>query len=657
MKEEIKVGYWQQKILEEGYQPEFVCDPGQYREKNNRSALDHMDWVREKVGEWEREGHVTKLTEPAWCTSPLSVSHKAELGTGKVKKRLCLDLSRHVNAHLREQHVNYQDLTATECLRQEKDYMCVFDLDNQYFHVQLKESVRKYFGFAIVDEKGQEQFYHSNVMIYGFAAAGAVVTRLITPLQAFLHDKGINTSIYMDDGQVIGRSKSEAQAAMHTTLQTFQFAGWNIQWTKTVEEPQQEVKFLGFHINSTDMTYSVAEEKQADLESRAEITRKVAEEGWKIRARDVAAVIGKATSMRQSHGTVLHMATRKLQHTMGVVVNTAGWEGEVRLGQAEIAELRWLEDNSRKFNGRGIRDEGVEKTVVFGTEMRKEERDCGQDCGQQLKNTIQDGAWILRFDGDIEKIDENPACTCCCNGEEELDKVTEFLNNQDTKSRWQKVLWYTDSKNGYRWLKNGTRNSQVTRQLLTIKWLELQKRIDIQPVWMTTTWEDTTEADARSQSSTSTDEWGLTQEDKDKIFQQLEIQPTVDAFAASRNTVCDRFYSKGPQTGSMGINFFGQTLSSAEIYYCCPPVHEIGHTIKKLKKTEGVTALLVVPEWKSAPYWSMLREGNNFVAEVKRYVVWKPERFQNPGSAASVFAREATTTIFAAIYRTGEKHD
>ena len=219
------------------------------------------------------------------------------------------------------------------------------------------------------------------------------------------------------------------------------------------------------------------------------------------------------------------------------------------------------------------------------------------------------------------------------------------------------MLWYTDSKNGYKWLKKGTRNSQITEQILAIKWLEVEKKIEIQPVWMSTTWEDTVKADEMSRASTSTDEWGLTEDDKHTIFQQLNIQPTTDAFASSRNSICQKFFSKGPQIGSTGINFFGQFLSPEEVYYCCPPVHEIGHTIKKLRRTKGITAVLVVPAWRSAPHWGMLRERNGFTKEVKRFVEWKPSRFVNTGSQASVFAKGASVRILAAVYCTGKEKD
>ena len=65
-------------------------------------------------------------------------------------------------------------------------------------------------------------------MVYGFAAAGSVVTRLIKPLQGYLHNRGIRSAIYMDDGQVVASSAEKTRQDMETTLQVFQQAGWNI---------------------------------------------------------------------------------------------------------------------------------------------------------------------------------------------------------------------------------------------------------------------------------------------------------------------------------------------------------------------------------------------------------------------------------------------
>lgn len=142
-------------------------------------------------------------------------------------------MSRRINKLAQPQHIALDDLRATEAMREEGNYMCIFDLENQFFHVKLAEEAKEYFGFAITREDGQEEYYHFNGLIYSFTTAVAVVTRLIQPIQAYLHVRGVQSAIYVDGRQVQGRKKEETEAAMRLTLQVFQLVGWNVQWRKT----------------------------------------------------------------------------------------------------------------------------------------------------------------------------------------------------------------------------------------------------------------------------------------------------------------------------------------------------------------------------------------------------------------------------------------
>jgi hypothetical protein len=90
-------GEWQQKVLEHGFYTAFKLQPSRYRERNNASEIKDLDVVRAKVAEWLGQGAIMQPQEPAWCTSPLSVSVKWDSQAGQAKKRAVLDLSRHVN--------------------------------------------------------------------------------------------------------------------------------------------------------------------------------------------------------------------------------------------------------------------------------------------------------------------------------------------------------------------------------------------------------------------------------------------------------------------------------------------------------------------------------------------------------------------------------
>ncbi len=155
MKDIIGAGKWQENVLRHGLSLNFKKEPGKYREKNNMSAVKQMEVLKDKVAEWVKEGHVEKLAEPAWCTNPMSVAAKYDPVKDETKLRPVIDLSRHVNTCVKESHVKLDNLSLAEELIEKGDYMASFDLANQFFHVRLNPTDRKYFGFALPTEDGR----------------------------------------------------------------------------------------------------------------------------------------------------------------------------------------------------------------------------------------------------------------------------------------------------------------------------------------------------------------------------------------------------------------------------------------------------------------------------------------------------------------------
>jgi hypothetical protein len=142
------------KTLKDGLVLDFKRQPSRYMEDNNGSAKRNMTAVREKVDEWVAGGYAEVLTEPAHCCNPLSVVEKYDVMNDKMKLRVVLDMSRHVNNCIEDWPVKLDDLTVAESILEPFDYLTAFDLKNQFFHVQLHPSQKKYFGFAVPDTNG-----------------------------------------------------------------------------------------------------------------------------------------------------------------------------------------------------------------------------------------------------------------------------------------------------------------------------------------------------------------------------------------------------------------------------------------------------------------------------------------------------------------------
>ena len=286
--EVLKAGSWQTNVLKNGLSLDFVSRPGMYREKNNKSAVKNMDTLKEKVAEWLADGHIQKVKHAPWCTNPMSVAVKFDPVRDETKFRPVIDLSRHVNKHVKVSHVKLDDLTVAEELISKDDFMASFDLANQFFHVRLNKADRKYFGFALQTEAGEQEYYQFKVMAYGYSPAVEVVTRLLKPVKAYLHELGIKISIFVDDGRVSASAPGETWEKFQFALTVLQLAGWNIQWKKTSTEVSQQLLHLGFVTDSVQMRYFLPREKEVLVQKLLQQTIEVASEGKPIPALELA---------------------------------------------------------------------------------------------------------------------------------------------------------------------------------------------------------------------------------------------------------------------------------------------------------------------------------------------------------------------------------
>jgi Reverse transcriptase (RNA-dependent DNA polymerase) len=339
MTQEIGVGEWQEKLMVEGLQLEFSKEPGRYMEPNNKSAEQHMEVVREKVAKWVEQGYVEKLTSPAWCTNPLTVAAKYDAYKQEVKLRPCIDLSRHVNKHIKQQHVKLDGLDSAEQLIEQGDFLTSFDLENQFFHVFLRPEDRKYFGFAVPDDRGNMQYYQFAVMAYGFSPAVAIVTRLLQPVKAYLYKLGIKLTLYVDDGRIVAKTEKLAVEQLRMALLVLQLAGWNIQWAKTDLKATQRQLHLGYITDTVQMKYYFPEEKKVLFDQQLTSMLSRSRAGESIAAKEWASVLGRLQSMQRSHGKIVQIMSRACQHALGVAVSAGGWEAQVQPQQDCMREM------------------------------------------------------------------------------------------------------------------------------------------------------------------------------------------------------------------------------------------------------------------------------------------------------------------------------
>ena len=218
-----------------------------------------------------------------------------------------------------------------------------------------------------------------------------------------------------------------------------------------------------------------------------------------------------------------------------------------------------------------------------------------------------------------------------------------------TKKSGQIVYWLTDSKCNYSFLKFGSRKPYIQKIILQIKLFELRYDFCIIPIWAPRTNALIAMADAGSKFSTSTDEWSIDRISFENICSKFGTWPTVDAFASSENRRCSKFFSKIPQIGSMGTNFFAQHLSPEEVYFCCPPPKLIIYALKHFFSFRNCTGVFICPLWKSANYFTFIVHGQRMAPFVLDYFIFNP-RFT---SKQGVFKGYKNFNMIAILVKSG----
>ena len=193
----------------------------------------------------------------------------------------------------------------------------------------------------------------------------------------------------------------------------------------------------------------------------------------------------------------------------------------------------------------------------------------------------------------------------------ELEAVDRVLKSSVDRTKGKSVKIYTDNKNVSQMLKVGSRKTYLQQKALSV----LNTCRDYSVV-MSCDWiprEENMKADLLSRQS-DCDDWGI-EHWVYAYLSKLWGNFTFDRFVSDYNTKCDRFNSKFYCVGTSGIDAFKYNWSG-ENNWLVPPPTLIPKVINKLKR-EKCEGTLVIPEWKSAPYWCMLTHNSKFSEFVK----------------------------------------
>jgi hypothetical protein len=419
------------------------------------------------------------------------------------------------------------------------------------------------------------------------------VTRLLKPVKSFLHRLGVRFSIYVDDGRIAAATAESCLLHLCFTLHVSQLAGWRVQWKKTMIHPTTRLLHLGFITDSVTMTYSITPDKWSSFVAVADTLIAAAASGRPVSVRTLASLLGKLASFRRSHGPIVRVLSRHLQHDLGSHIAIHDWHSSLTLSPAATTELPRLVSLLPSFNHRRISSAAEESLTTAAADLP-----LPATCPPPppLSPLHQ---YRLAVDGSFSHC---PDAAIASPGYH-LELVTAVAFLSSLASCPPLIYWLSPSRIFCDLVLHGSLDPFLNALVFDLLSICSSFGSEFHPIFSPASSPAIAAADARFALSRSTDEWSIDRQSLSQIFLSLDFHPDVDGFASRFNTVCPVFFSASPQLHSAGVNFFSQVLDPRRRYFICPPPKLLSPALQHCLKFPGVLALFILPDWPSAAFW------------------------------------------------------
>lgn len=620
------------KILKEGYEIPFKCSPEPYYERNNKTARDNMQVVRQIVADMVTKGIVKIVKERPRVVSPLGLVSKVQ-EDGSIKHRLVFDASRHVNLYINLPHVRLNHLDKALEITRENDFQIVYDLASAYYHIKIKEEQQEFLGAAFLNSDGSEVYFKYCHLPFGLSSAVHIITKIWKPITQYLNKIGIRNTIYIDDGRILAVSKEEAEDLAIRTYNIITKAGWAIEKEKS-DKPNASSKlkkYLGFLIDTEkmkicapEMKIKAVKEQIVDLIARHDVPVK-----------HLAAVLGRIISLEYSHGMLVRVTTRSGYTAIANHTDHHGWKGSVVVSENIRKEFKFLAENIIEKNGTIIKSSTLEvslESIVPGPQAKR----------SQVRNHIKGDKIFVSDSSELKTFVYNLSA----GGTTELigsfteeerswsSGARELLALSWTLKQWSmtgmhnntSVYWLTDSENVVTFLEKGSRKPAIQNLLFELVELCFKLGIHIMPIHLFRSDPRITLADEGSRRLDS-DNWSIDHHSFESLRQMRPLE--VDMFSDGNNARLPKFCSLYYAPGTLAVDAFTIIWETLGCLWLCPPVSQLIRICHRIRKSK-CHGILVLPVWKTSNFYNLFFDDSGLPKEPFTLIkLWHPYIIQN----------------------------
>ena len=485
--------------------------------------------------------------------------------------RIILDLTE-LNKHVTYRHFKMDTLQTALDLMTPNCYMASVDWKDAYYSVPVATDMRKFLVF-----RWEGEAFQYTCLPNGLACAPRVFTKLTKVIFSQLRKIGHVSTSYIDDCLLLAKTSKACVQNIKATIELSEKAGFLVHDEKSVLKPTQKIVYLGFWLDSTNMTITLTSEKAQKIK----VACKNLLQSQKTSIKNLSRVVGLlvASIPGVQYGKLLY---RSLDNHKSAALkeNKGDFTAQTELTQTCKQDLLWWAENIEHESRNIITPK---PDVVIETDA-------------------SDMGWGACIKGDSSQSTGGHWS--------ELESM-EHINYRELLAAWFGIQCFNSSRSGIHikilsdntttvaYLNNmgGTKKkcNNITRQIWS--WCHSRKN------WISAAHlpgKKNLQADKESRSIHDNMEWSLHPEAFQQICKTFG-KPDIDLFASRLNHKLEKYMSWKPDPNAIAVDAMSENWDHF-FFYAFPPFNMIGKVLNKVE-IEKCKGIVVVPHWPTQPWW------------------------------------------------------
>jgi hypothetical protein len=538
------------------------------------------------------------------------------------------------------------------------NYAIKFDIKKFYHGLSIHQSNRKYFGFMYQLEKGGEpEMFVWKTMPYGYTRAPYLARNLMKPLVAKWRSIGLNIVVFYDDGMAVHSDFDKLEQLATVVHVDLIKAGLIPGINKCIWSPVPIVDWNG-------LRFDLMRKKLAIMEHRITATLQTAVElknTWpEVTFRGVAKLVGQINSMHPVLQGTEQLKTRNLQTIVNirnyknlswddritadfdVIFNVAYneinfWlDNLVRLNTRQFTPkvpqiVAWVDASDYAIAGIAAKISDVKAVPVTADNWLLDPELAYRRVSNCAQLQVADLPWSTRnniitrdkFDLDPITVDKMVYChrnlkyyeRVTDSNERELLAAVELIDNCSDYFKNSIVTLHFDNLNASIICQKGSGKIRLQKYSEKLFSITTTNNIELRPVWIP---RDLNNLADMLSKTIDYEDYAIADWFFKSLCKEMGVEPDIDCFANSENKKTEKFFSLSYCKNTSGVDCFNYNWRNYGICWLFPPPRLVGKVLNYVKACKA-NAILLVPQWKNAYFYTILKEFEKYTVKKAVY--------------------------------------